>query len=260
MSDRTRNHGFTLIELLIVVAIIGVIASVAAPGLLRARMAGNEASAIASLRAVNAAQSIFAASCGGGFYAPSLEALGNARSRWRRRLHRHRSEYRSVHEERVYDHDDRRCGGDRSPGVVQRDRGGRTCHDLLRGRRAAAGWRRAQLRHEPGGHHLLHQWCAGSRDAARSPPGRRADPVRRASEKPNAPARGARRAGAQHGGAGKSTVVEKRAPRGRGRAALGAGDGRWSGRKRAPRGRGRAAPRPGPQARRRASARGRGRA
>ena len=70
------SRGFSLLELLIVVAIIGVIASVAAPGLLRARMAGNEASAIASLRAVNAAQSIFAASCGNGFYAPSLSVLG----------------------------------------------------------------------------------------------------------------------------------------------------------------------------------------
>jgi hypothetical protein len=39
-------------------------------------MSGNEASAIGSLRAVNSAQSTFAASCGTGFYAPSLVLLG----------------------------------------------------------------------------------------------------------------------------------------------------------------------------------------
>jgi prepilin-type N-terminal cleavage/methylation domain-containing protein len=74
------TRGFTLVELLIVVAVISIIAAIATPGLLRARISASESSAIASLRTIGNAQATFAHSCANGLYAASLDVLGSGPS------------------------------------------------------------------------------------------------------------------------------------------------------------------------------------
>lgn len=72
---RTDTRGFTLIELLITVGIIGVVAVITVPSLMRAKMSGNEASAIASLRTINTAEAAYAGVAAEGSYATQLPVL-----------------------------------------------------------------------------------------------------------------------------------------------------------------------------------------
>jgi len=70
------ESGFTLIDLLFTASIICLLATMAVPGLLRARGAAQSSSAVGTLRVVNSAQLSFAVTCGSGFYSPSFQMLG----------------------------------------------------------------------------------------------------------------------------------------------------------------------------------------
>jgi type IV pilus assembly protein PilA len=73
-----KQKGFSLIELLIVVAIILIIAAIAIPNLLRARMAANESSAVASVRTTNTAEITYQTAYPTVGFAPALVNLGGA--------------------------------------------------------------------------------------------------------------------------------------------------------------------------------------
>jgi len=71
-----KQKGFSLIELLIVVAIILIIAAIAIPNLLRARMAANESSAVASVRTITTGEVTYQTAYPQTGYAANLLALG----------------------------------------------------------------------------------------------------------------------------------------------------------------------------------------
>jgi type IV pilus assembly protein PilA len=75
---KSTQKGFSLIELLIVVAIILIIAAIAIPNLLRAKMAANEASAVGSLRTINTASVAYSMTYGN--YPNAISNLGPATS------------------------------------------------------------------------------------------------------------------------------------------------------------------------------------
>jgi prepilin-type N-terminal cleavage/methylation domain-containing protein len=75
-SKEKNNKGFSLIELLIVVAIILIIAAIAVPNLLRARMSANQSAAVATLRNINNAQATYLSAFGQIGYADTFVKLG----------------------------------------------------------------------------------------------------------------------------------------------------------------------------------------
>ena len=75
-SKMRKQQGFSLIELLIVVAIILIIAAIAIPNLLRAKMAANESSAVGSIRTINTAEITYASAYPTVGFAPRFGLAG----------------------------------------------------------------------------------------------------------------------------------------------------------------------------------------
>jgi prepilin-type N-terminal cleavage/methylation domain-containing protein len=70
-----NDKGFTLIDMLFVIALIGLLSTLAIPGLMRARGAAQSSSALGTMRVVNSAQLSYAITCGLGFYSPDFPTL-----------------------------------------------------------------------------------------------------------------------------------------------------------------------------------------
>jgi len=73
--NRNEQRGFSLIELLIVVAIIGIIAAIAIPNMIKSQQAAHETAAMADVKAIQSAQLLYQMTKGHGKFG-NLQALG----------------------------------------------------------------------------------------------------------------------------------------------------------------------------------------
>ena len=77
MKKRNRNRGFTLIDLLIVVTIFLIIASCPIPRLNKEEIPAHEASALASIKAINESEMMFSSTHPDQGFTPDLATLGS---------------------------------------------------------------------------------------------------------------------------------------------------------------------------------------
>ena len=78
MPRGSSSAGFTIVEILIVMAVLGIVTSLAVIGTRHARVKAAETTAVGALRTINQAQFAFKTACGKQSFAPTLVSLGTA--------------------------------------------------------------------------------------------------------------------------------------------------------------------------------------